>query len=390
MCGPIKAEATAKNETTEKSTEKTIEKTNKNSTIEELTNKLKLKEFNQKMDNAYTELKKNISIRTVLKIPFGSKERQVGYENAPDYTPYPESAQSFVLKDSLLYILDTFNSRILVYEEKKNMLSPEMTGKLSYLKAIVPKVDVATAYYGGMGILLDNSIVLSDIINKALIKIDQAGDMTAYYSDIQEWDDITAIHPFISGDSEYIALGDKGYLLKNLIITDNTIKVKNVFSAPGLTEQGAFISYDKNGTPFINYIQQTDKGIILKTYNPLDPKTEKTEKEFYDLGFPIGSVKCAGVDSKGNIYLYWAGLKDYIPEESKNIFNILTETMDSTQILAYFKIFDPSGKELSDFTLPFSSAAEGAGIYDDILYIMDYNAQKAPAGNFSIRAVKFK
>jgi hypothetical protein len=64
--------------------------------------------------------------------------------------------------------------------------------------------------------------------------------------------------------------------------------------------------------------------------------------------------------------------------------------MDSTQILAYFKIFDPSGKELSDFTLPFSSAAEGAGIYDDILYIMDYNAQKAPAGNFSIRAVKFK
>lgn len=362
-----------------------------NNVITKLTEKLRKKDIHNQMDKGFVELSKGVSIQTFTKISFGQKDGCIGYENSPDYTPYPESAQDFVIKGNKLYILDTFNFRVLCFNQQKNMLDLSIPGKWILNKTIKPRVDVQATYYSGMGVLSDNSIVAADIINRALIRFDESGELLSYYNDVQEWEDITAILPYKSKDKEYIVLGDKGHALKNIFVTDNKINVTRIISSPGLTEQGLFIQKGGDEQLSLTRLQQDGDIVNLFTYDLNDSKKEAEKKELKDLDFPTsGTIRCAGVDSKGNLYLYWAGLKPYLSKAGKKDLNTLTENMDASQIIAWFKVVNSVGKVIKSFTVPFSTAAEGAEIYEDQLYFMNYNAKTAPKEFFKICTVKIK
>jgi hypothetical protein len=346
----------------------------------------------RQMEKDFVELCPGVQIKTAAKFSFGSGSGCVGYENSPDYTPYPESAQDFVIKGDSLYILDTFNFRVLVFKQQRNMLDPSVPGKWILHKTVTPKVDVPATYYAGMCVLSDNSIVASDIINRALIRFDESGELIAYYSSEQDWEDITAIHSFMHNGKEYIALGDKGHSLKNIIITDIKFNVKRVISSPGLTEQGMYIqTAPEKKQATLTRLQQDADIINLFVHDLGDSKKEAEKSMLKNLGFPLsGTIRCAGTDSSKNRYFYWAGLKNYISSEGKKELNTATEAMESNQIMAWFKVVDSRDKVVKSFTVPYSTAAEGACVHKDQLYFMSYNPNNAPKGFFKICAVKIK
>lgn len=321
-------------------------------------------------------VKTDYNISLIMSIDYGTGPYRIGYANGPKHTPYAESAQSIIVSKNLIIILDTFNKRLLKFsiENKTNA------------GFIVPQVDMDKTFYTGFAEIPSRGFVFFDALNTALILTDPEGKIFPANPKIPFLSHITRIYATPQG---MLVAGDKGVGQKGIHIFNHLLDHISGLKAEGLTE--AAFSVDTKERIHIMVPRVKNEDPVFQIYGAASENSETASysrlfsKSLKGCSFPQGPCNIAGIDAKGNYYLYWAGLAHYFGPEYKNLLTPEIRKLPFTQMIALFNVFSPSGKMISHFIVPFSTAPESAWVTPDgTVFVMAYDAESAPKGKVNI------
>lgn len=309
----------------------------------------------------------------VLEMPFGSSRGKAGFANGPDHTPYPEGPQSIQVRANVSYVADTFNGRLL--------LNDLVTGKLSgTISPTGPFLEGDHTYYTNFLPLSGSSVLGIELINRKIFLLDPSGKASQILGDTQLGDVTGAI----AGPDGSVYLGDKGGTEGRVLVLDGNLALRGILRLPGLTEQGFGVG------PKGIVMAPEPENMALRAFFPksgsLGSFDEPRRIEIRTSYFPAGGgLKVAGIDAKDRIFVYWAGLKEYLSPEFASILSPEAKAAGELQPVAIFNVFDLSGNFLGGLTAPMSTAMESACIGDDgYLYVMAYDAARAPEGGVTV------
>lgn len=313
----------------------------------------------------------------VLEIPFGKSRGKAGFVNGADHTPYPEGPQSIQVRAGVSYIADTFNGRLLFHDLVTGQLSGAMIPNAPFIAG-------PDTYYTNFLPLPGGKILGIELINRKLFILDSAGNASPILADTSTGDVTGAI---LRADGS-ICLGDKGGIEGKVLVLDNKAALQGILRVPGLTEQGFGVS------PKGIVMAPDPENPALRAFIPKagvpgafeEPRRIPLEKNYFP---SAGGLKIAGIDNQDRIYVYWAGLREYLGPEFEFILSPEARTAGELQPVAIFNVFDLGGNFLGGITAPISTAMESACIGDDgCLYVMAYDAAKAPAGGVTVYRYK--
>lgn len=311
----------------------------------------------------------------VLSVPFGRGDGKIGYLNGPEHTPYPEAAQAFAVTGGRIMIVDTMNQRMMIFDMKTRVR----------LSTLWPNTETMDSYYSAVAEVTNDLFLAPELVNRALHLFNVAGKVKYIGSKTCPVDDITSI--FI-GKNGLIFLADKGLSEKKVKILDKSLEFKSALDLPDLISQSVALDSDDNLCSMVKRAALEDPRIDIFSNNGTagEVKYEKIRTlKLTGTTLPPGRLCIAGVDRNGNYYVYWSALKSYFDEKNKEKFTEIINQVSELQPVAMFNVFDKNGEYVAEFFAPLSTSPASTLVTPEgELYVMEYDAAKAPAGNLRI------